>query len=66
MTAHKPADVEAVHQPIDALHTPSGRIVQVCSARDCETDDGDFIQWPCPALRRARAAELDPQEGPDE
>lgn len=50
------------HQPIDALHTPTGRVVQVCSARDCETDDGDWIQWPCPTLRAARARTLDAEQ----
>ena len=41
------------HAPLDALHTPTGRIVQVCTT--CETDDGDWVLWPCAVVRESRA-----------
>lgn len=41
------------HTPLDALHTPTGRIVQVCTT--CETDDGDWVLWPCAVVRESRA-----------
>lgn len=40
--------IRAIHAPVDALHTPTGRRVQVCS--ECERD-GDWRTWPCPTIR---------------
>ena len=40
------------HAPLDALHTPTGRLVQVCTT--CETDDGDWVLWPCAVVRESR------------
>ena len=37
-----------VHEPVDALHTPTGQKVQVCS--ECERD-GDWRVWPCLTVR---------------
>jgi len=36
---------QALHKPVDALHTPTGKRMQVCSG--CERD-GDWRVWPCP------------------
>ena len=41
------------HAPLDALHTPTGRLVQVCTT--CETDDGDWVLWPCAVVLESRA-----------
>ena len=37
-----------VHEPVGALHTPTGKQVQVCS--ECERD-GDWRVWPCLTVR---------------
>lgn len=41
--------VREVHQPLDALHTNTGRVRQVCTG--CGTDDGNWQVWPCPTIR---------------
>lgn len=37
-----------VHEPVDALHTPTGKQMKVCS--ECERD-GDWRVWPCLTVR---------------
>lgn len=41
--------VRDVHQPLDALHTNTGRVRKVCTG--CGTDDGNWQVWPCPTIR---------------
>lgn len=41
--------VRDVHQPLDALHTNTNRVRQVCTG--CGTDDGNWQVWPCPTIR---------------
>lgn len=38
-----------VHEPIDALHTNTNTVRQVCTG--CGTDNGNWKVWPCPTIR---------------
>ena len=50
------AEVEKVHEPIDALmySGANSRVVKVCTG--CGTDDGNWQRYPCPTIRALRGA----------
>lgn len=40
--------VRDIHAPIDAIHEPTGKAMQVCAG--CGRDR-DWMPWPCPTIR---------------
>lgn len=50
LVARREADtvIRGIHEPVEALHLPSGRRMRVCAG--CGADDGNWRPWPCPTI----------------